>query len=275
MGRYFSYRLHPLSIRELVGEVDSGKLLQSPIQLEAEKLTRLWRFGGFPEPVSQGKDRFFKRWQNLRQEQLLREDIREATHIQEIQQVQLLAILLCKQAGKETKYSTLARSISVSVDSIRRWLDVLEAFYYCFRIRPWYKNIATALRKEPRTYLCDWSMISDVGQRAGNYVACHLLKATHWWSDLGHGNFDLFYLRTKEGREIDFMVTRDQVPWFLLEVKNSRNAPLNPNLKWFQEKTGAEFAFQIYLDGEGDNVDCFSVHRPVKVSAVSLLGQLV
>ena len=275
MGRYFSYRLHPLSIRELAGEVDSGKLLQSPIQLEAEKLTRLWRFGGFPEPVSQGKDRFFKRWQNLRQEQLLREDIREATHIQEIQQVQLLAILLCKQAGKETKYSTLARSIRVSVDSIRRWLDVLEAFYYCFRIRPWHKNIATALRKEPRTYLCDWSMISDVGQKAENYVACHLLKATHWWSDLGHGNFDLFYLRTKEGKEIDFMVTRDQVPWFLLEVKNSRNAPLNPNLKWFQEKTGAEFAFQIYLDGEGDNVDCFSVHRPVKVSAVSLLGQLV
>ncbi|HHZ77406.1 MAG TPA: DUF4143 domain-containing protein, partial [Candidatus Lambdaproteobacteria bacterium] len=177
--------------------------------------------------------------------------------------------------GKETKYSTLARSIRVSVDSIRRWLDVLEAFYYCFRIRPWHKNIATALRKEPRTYLCDWSMISDVGQKAENYVACHLLKATHWWSDLGHGNFDLFYLRTKEGKEIDFMVTRDQVPWFLLEVKNSRNAPLNPNLKWFQEKTGAEFAFQIYLDGEGDNVDCFSVHRPVKVSAVSLLGQLV
>ena len=275
MGRYFSYRLHPLSIRELAGEEDSNKLIQSPIQLDAEKMTTLRRFGGFPEPFTRGNGRFFFRWQKLRQEQLLREDIRDATHIQEVQQVQLLAILLCKQAGMETKYSTLARSIRVSVDSIRRWLDVLEAFYFCFRIRPWHKNIATSLRKEPRTYLWDWSMISDEGQRAENFVASHLLKATQWWNDLGHGIFDLFYLRTKDGKEVDFLVTRDQIPWFLLEVKSSKNVPLNPNLKWFQDKTGAEFAFQIYLDGEGENADCFSVHKPVKVSAVSLFGQLV
>ena len=275
MGRYFSYRLHPLSIRELAGEVDSNKLIQSPIQLDAEKMTTLRRFGGFPEPFTRGNGRFFFRWQKLRQEQLLREDIRDATHIQEVQQVQLLAILLCKQAGMETKYSTLARSIRVSVDSIRRWLDVLEAFYFCFRIRPWHKNIATSLRKEPRTYLWDWSMISDEGQRAENFVASHLLKATQWWNDLGHGIFDLFYLRTKDGKEVDFLVTRDQIPWFLLEVKSSKNVPLNPNLKWFQDKTGAEFVFQIYLDGEGENADCFSVHKPVKVSAVSLFGQLV
>jgi len=243
--------------------------------LDGEKMTTLRRFGGFPEPFTRGNGRFFFRWQKLRQEQLLREDIRDATHIQEVQQVQLLAILLCKQAGMETKYSTLARSIRVSVDSIRRWLDVLEAFYFCFRIRPWHKNIATSLRKEPRTYLWDWSMISDEGQRAENFVASHLLKATQWWNDLGHGIFDLFYLRTKDGKEVDFLVTRDQIPWFLLEVKSSKNVPLNPNLKWFQDKTGAEFAFQIYLDGEGENADCFSVHKPVKVSAVSLFGQLV
>jgi hypothetical protein len=106
-------------------------------------------------------------------------------------------------------------------------------------------------------------------------VACHLLKATHWWSDLGHCDFDLFYLRTKEGKDVDFLVTRDQVPWFLLEVKRSKNAPLNPNLKWFQQKTDAEFAFQIYFEREGQQVDCYTVRRPVKVSAVSLLGQLV
>jgi uncharacterized protein len=275
MGRYFSYRLHPFTVRELAGEVDSGKLIQSPLKLDAEIMTSLWQFGGFPESFSRSDVRFFRRWQKLRQEQLFREDIRDSTHIQEIQQLQLLAALLTRYAGKETKYSTLARSIRVSVDSIRRWLAVLEAFYFCFRIRPWHKNIATALRKEPRTYLWDWSMIADEGQKAENFVACHLLKATHWWSDLGHGDFDLFYLRTKEGKEVDFLVTRDQVPWFLLEVKRSKNAPLNPNLKWFQQKTGAEFAFQIYFEGEKQQVDCFTVRQPVKVSAASILGQLV
>jgi hypothetical protein len=46
-------------------------------------------------------------------------------------------------------------------------------------------------------------------------------------------------------------------------------------LKWFQQKTGAEFAFQIYFEGEKQQVDCFTVRQPVKVSAASLLGQLV
>ena len=31
----------------------------------------------------------------------------------------------------------------------------------------------------------------------------------------------------------------------------------------------------FFLEGEGQQVDCFTVRQPVKVSAVSLLGQLV
>jgi len=275
MGRYFHYRLHPLSIRELRGPLDSDQLLQPPLSFDQQAEQQLLQIGGFPEPFIQANTRFYNRWQKLRQEQLLQEDIRDATHIQEIQQLQLLVMLLTKQAGKETKYSTLARSIRVSVDTIRRWLDVLESFYFCYRIRPWHTNIATALRKEPRTYLWDWSLIEDEGQRAENFVASHLLKAVHWWNDLGHGNFQLHYLRTKDGKEVDFMVSRDSDPWFLVEVKRSQQATLNPNLAWFQEKTGATHAFQVYLQGEVVEADCFSVKRPIKVSASTLLGQLV
>ncbi len=275
MGRYFSYRLHPLSIRELQGVIDPEQLLQQPTKAEITQERQLLQRGGFPEPFLQDNPKFFNRWQKLRQEQLLREDIRDTTHIQEIQQLQLLVMLLVKQAGKETKYSTLARSIRVSVDTIRRWLEVLESFYFCYRIRPWHTNIATALRKEPRTYLWDWSLIEDAGQRAENFVASHLLKAVQWWSDLGFGNFELHYLRTKDGKEVDFLVSRDGSPWFLVEVKQSESAPLNPHLAWFQDKTGAEHAFQVYLQGEVVEADCFSVKRPVKVSASTLLGQLV
>ena len=117
--------------------------------------------------------------------------------------------------------------------------------------------------------------VEDEGQRAENFVASHLLKAVHWWNDLGHGNFQLHYLRTKDGKEVDFMVSRDSDPWFLVEVKRSQQATLNPNLAWFQEKTGATHAFQVYLQGEVVEADCFSVKRPIKVSASTLLGQLV
>ena len=274
MGRTFNYRLHPLSIRETIGKIDSEQLIQAPSQIALQDFQALLKFGGFPEPYLKRDLRFTNRWQNLRAQQLIREDIRDATRIHEIQQLEVLHNLLLNQVGQETKYATLARHIRVSVDTIRRWLDILESFYFCFRIRPWHRNIATALRKEPKTYLWDWSIIRDQGARSENFIASHLLKATHWWTDQGLGQFDLFYLRTKEGREVDFMVTRDDIPWFMVEVKHSSNSSMNPNLHWFQKKTAAAHAFQVELKAPYVDADCFQHSEPIRVPALTFLSQL-
>jgi len=147
--------------------------------------------------------------------------------VQEIKQLQILSELLRQQSGQVTRYSTLAKQICVSVDTIRRWLDVLESFYYCYRIRPWYRNITTALRKDPKTYLWDWSQNPNPGARTENLIASHLLKAVHWWNDSGLGDYELFYLRTKDQKEVDFLITENSQPWFLVEVKNSAKQDLN------------------------------------------------
>jgi hypothetical protein len=86
-------------------------------------------------------------------------------------------------------------------------------------VRPWFTNVAKALRKEPKWFLRDWSGIDDAGQRAETFVACHLLKAVEGWTDLGLGSFELRYLRDKLKREVDFLVVRDRKPWFLAEVR--------------------------------------------------------
>jgi hypothetical protein len=62
-------------------------------------------------------------------------------------------------------------------------------------VRPWFTNVAKALRKEPKWFLRDWSGIDDAGQRAETFVACHLLKAVEGWTDLGLGG--LFKQQTK------------------------------------------------------------------------------
>jgi len=49
-----------------------------------------------------------------------------------------------------------------------------------------------------KTYLWDWSNIDDIGKRHENFVASHLLKFIHWLTDLGFGNYQLHYLRTKD-----------------------------------------------------------------------------
>ena len=80
--------------------------------------------------------------------------------------------------------------------------------------------------------------------------------------------------RMIEMREVDFVVTRDGMPWFLVEVKKSDKA-LSGSLGFFQRCLGAKHAFQVVLDAEYADVDCFAYDNPVVVPAVTFLSQLV
>ena len=209
MGRYFLYRIHPLTVGELVRSHLGEKLIQEPKKLSEKKWQQLLTHGGFPEPFLKNNARFSTNWRRMRFEQLIKEDIRDLSRIQELSQLGLLASLLRECVCGEVNHSTLAKQIKVSSPTIARWLETLEAFYYCFPVRPWFKNVTRSLRKEPKYYLWDWAYLKNPGARAENFVAVHLLKAVHFWTDRGFGEFGLHYLRDKEKREVDFIVTRD------------------------------------------------------------------
>ena len=211
----------------------------------------------------------------MRKEQLFRGDIRDLSRIQEMDQLEMLAELLKHQAGQLVNYSNLANKVRVSVDTIRRWLNTLTAFYYCFIVKPWSKNISRSLLKEPKIYLWDWSELEDKGQRAENFIASHLLKAIHFWTDQGLGNYNLYFLRDKEKREVDFLVTKNDHPWFLVEAKQSDSASLSRHLEIFQQQTKAKHAFQVVIDLDYINADCFSYQKPIIVPAKTFLSQLI
>lgn len=275
MGRYFLYHMHPLSVAELLTPSLFETTVRSPNRIDQDSFLALLRFSGFPEPFLSANTRFYNRWSRLRTEQLFREDLRDLTRVQEVNQVQVLAEVLAHQTGQLISYSSLANDISASVDTVKRWISVLESLYYCFTIRPWFSNVPKSLRKQPKIYLWDWSLITDQGARHENFIASHLLKAVHWWTDIGLGNFSLNFVRDKAKREVDFLVTRDGKPWFLVEVKSSPTAALNKNLFYFQEITKANHAFQLSFELDFVDRDCFTVTTPIRVPVKTFLSQLV
>ena len=275
MGRYFLYRVHPLTVGELLRQEPSETKIHSPMEPPGGQIERLISYGGFPEPFLKGNRRFYNRWKRLRMHQLFREDLRDLTRVQELDQMEMMASILSSQSGRLVNYSRLASQVSVSVDTIRRWIGILESFYYCFRIRPWFRNVPKSLRKEPKVYLWDWAAIADTGQKLETLVAGHLFKAVHFWEDMGLGDFALHFLRDKDKREVDFLVVRDGEPWFLVEAKSSGSRSLSRSLVHFQEKTGAPHAFQVGFDRDFVNMDCFAETAPRIVPATTLLSQLV
>jgi len=274
MGRYFYYRIHPLTVAEITSPTLIPNEIREPSPIDPGDWAALLEHGGFPEPFIQRSKAFSKRLRAIRKDQLFKEDIRDGTRIQELGQLEILAELLRKQAAESMDYQSLSKKVGVSIDTIRRWLEVLKSFYYCFSIQPWSKNITRSLIKEPKLYLWDWSLVDEEGHRNENLVASHLLKATHFWSDRGLGEYGLYYLRTKDKIETDFLVTKDKKPWFLVEVKTKAKG-LSPALYHFQKETAAPHAFQVAFDLPFVNKNCFEEKGPILVPAQTLLSQLV
>ena len=277
MGRYFLYRMHPFSVAETIYHdlPDIKRIVRGPKKIKATDFDALWSHGGYPEPFLKRDNRFSRRWHGLRQEQLLREDVRDFTQIQQIGQLESLVRLLNNRSASQIVYSNLATHVRVSVDTIRRWIDALCSLHLGFVIKPWYRNVSRSLRKEPKWYLRDWASIEDPGAKAETFVCCHLLKAVEGWNDMGLGNFQLGYLRDKSKREVDFVVVRDGKPWFLAEVKY-REQSISKHLEHFQKQIVAPLAFQIVVDADYVDADCFkSPQGPMIVPAKTFLSQLL
>ena len=277
MGRYFSCRLHPLSVGELASsQVDLETALQKPKDVSKVDLARLLEFGGYPEPYLEGTRRFFNRWMNSRLDRIFNEDLRDLSRVSDIRGIRALAMLLEARVTGEINYASLGRDLGVSADTVKAWISLLESVYYCYEVRPWFRNVANSIRKTPKIYLWDWSSLSDRGARSENLVASHLLKSVHWWTDSGLGKFELRYIRDKQRHEVDFAVVRDGNPFMLVEAKSSLDEPLSVSLKAFAEKLSVPYAFQVAVDAGGSEVNPLDYKgHPVKLSFLDLAKILI
>ena len=274
MGRYFPYRMHPFTVGELLHpRLAETEIWQESSELDETKWNRLLEFGGFPEPFVKGDRLFLRKWRRLRFEQLMRDDIRKDTNIRELDQLESMALILSERSGEQLVFAALGNEVQVNEVTVRNWVSVLNSFYFGFLVRPWSTHVENTIRKTPKWYLRDWSGVADIGKRNETMVACHLLKAVEYWTDTGFGEYGLYYLRDKQKHEVDFLVSRDKKPWFLVEVKTG-DTKLSPDLARFQRQTGAEHAFQVVFDIPYEKLDCFAYTEPVVVPAKTFLGAL-
>jgi uncharacterized protein len=232
-GRYFLFRLGPLSLRELSsGSPTVGapardaaawietKLDSSPASHDA--LAHLLEFGGFPEPFLKADSRFSTLWRREYIDSIVRGELRDLTLIRDLEAVTTLIRLLPERVASPLSINSLARDLECSFATVKGYIRALELTYVVFPLRPYTQRIARAITKERKTYLFDWTHVQDTGKRFENYVAVELRTLLNLWSDSGLGDFDMRYVRTRDGKETDFCLLRDGSPWLLIETKLRR-----------------------------------------------------
>jgi uncharacterized protein len=235
-GRYFSWRLHPISVKELV---DFGGMNAD------QALDHLLIRGGFPEPCLAETDSDANRWRQQYFTDLIREDILEFSRIQEVNTMRLFVEVLRDRVGSPLSLASLARDLSVTQPTLKKYLDILEALFIVFVIHPWHSNVARSLLKAPKVYFYDNAFVrGDSGIQFENAVASMLQKQVHFQEDSQGVSSGLHYIRTKDDAEVDFAISEDQALTHLIECKLS-DSSLSPALLRFSNQFQNAKAVQL------------------------------
>ena len=274
LGRYHYLRLHPFSEREIMNidpNIEIFKELKFAVHNYAHEIfDQLFQFGGFPEPFIKKDLKTLRRFHNERLDRIVREDIRDIENVRDLSALQVLVEILPGRVGSLFSANSLKEDLGVTHKTISLWLDVLERFYYHFRIYPFTSTIIRSLRKEPKVYLWDWSQIDNEAARFENMVASHLLKTIHFLYDTEGYKAELYFLRDREGREVDFLISVNKKPWMAVEVKLN-NKEISKNLKYFSERLKIPFIYQVIKEKGVD----FTVNGIRAISADKFLSGLV
>jgi len=225
-GRFFVHHLFPFSPAELKDE---------PIGADFD---RFLRRGGFPEPFLAESDTEADRWRLQYVDGLIRTDILDLGAVQDLKSIQLVLELLRKRVGAPVSYSSIAEALGIAPNTVKKYIGILEALYIVFRVPPLARNVARSLLKMPKIYFFDNGMVADdEGAQFENLVAVSLMKHVTAKTDYEGKRYHLYYLRTKDGREVDFCITKDEHPELLIEAKLTDES-VSKNLRYFADALG-------------------------------------
>ncbi len=211
-----------------------GLLTLLPFQFEEIKSAHLKPsefLGCYPElVVNDYKNRDV--WYNSYLESYLEKDVRTILDIGNLTDFRQLIRLLAANCAQILNYSTLSNSLGIGVNTVKRWISVLEASYIVFMLPPYFNNFNKRVIKSKKLYFYDTGLVSfltgiqseqmyENGPLAGsvfeNYVVSEIKKKL-----LHSANFSqMYYYRTSNHVEVDLLI-ENGLSLNMVEIKNSR-----------------------------------------------------
>jgi len=257
-GRYYFYRLFPFSFAELRMKT-------------TEELLDLLKLGGFPEPFFSGSEREARRWSRHYQTRLVEEEIRSLEHVQDLGNLELMALRLPSLVGSPLSINSVREDLQVAHRTVANWLDIFERLYLIFRLLPFGAPKIRAVKKEQKHYQYDWTLVPERSLAFENMVALHLLKWVYYLQDYEGKNVELRYFRDIDGREVDFVILENNKPREFIEVK-WRDEAISRHLNYLKERFPEAGAKQLYAEGSREHQNEWGVEL---MPAVKYLGNLV
>jgi predicted AAA+ superfamily ATPase len=157
--------------------------------------------------------------------------------------------------------------VAVSPNTVKKYIQILEALYIVFKVTPYSQNIARSLLKEPKIYFFDGGLVKgNNGSKLENLVAVCLLKEALAKTDRFGILHEVKYLQTKERQEVDFAIQQNDQIEKIIEVK-SNDAEISSSLKYFHDKYNLEacqIVKELKRERENDGIQVLKADRFLK-----------
>ncbi len=254
VGRYFLFRMNPLHPHDLNPRGFRPETAWHPRRgipifdrvssSFSDSARLLLELCGFPEPLTVGTKEFYRRWKDNHISLITGEDLRDLTRISSFQKLQTLLFLLPERVGSPLSLNNLKDTLQCAHATVQSWLEALEKVFLLFSLSPFAGKLKRSVIKEKKYYFWDWGIHDDSGKRFENFLAVQLQRAVFAWNEWGKGEYRLMYVRTKDGRELDFVVVDQNRPILLVECRwGDKN--LSPSVIYFKDRLGAPLAIQV------------------------------
>jgi len=216
-GRALSWEMFPFSFREFLDYkgVQSGDTLSTKKRLLVQKaFEEYWETGGFPEVVGLSRRLRIKTHQEYFQTVLFR-DLVERHDISHPKAVTDLAHWLVDNTASLYTINNLTGYLKslghkAPKSAVSDYLEWFEDAYFLFTVRIFDASLARSNTNPKRVYCVDHAMVTSVS--SGVLVnAGHLLENLVYTA-LRRIHPEIYYYKTKTGREVDFVVPLRGLP---------------------------------------------------------------
>lgn len=240
-GRKYTLRLYPLAQMEIC---QIEKIHQTDANLEGRLI-----YGSYPEVVLMRDNTGRQKYLQEIVSSYLYKDILELDGIRHSGKIIRLLQLLAFQIGREVSYSELGGALSMSKNTVERYLELLEKAFVLQKLSGFSRNLRNEIKKNSRYYFLDngvrnalinnfnpLEQRNDAGELWENYLVLERMKKQEYLNVAANN----YFWRTHTQQEIDFVEEREG-RLFAYEIK-WRKTKSSPPALWRKTYPDSSFA---------------------------------
>lgn len=206
-------------------------------EVGARAFNRHWLRGGFPRSFLARSQADSLAWRREFIQTVLERDVPQLGRAIPAPTLLRFWTMLAHYHGNIWNAAEPARSLGVSVPTVRRYLDLLSGLFMTRQLAPWHENLSKRQVKAPKVYLRDSGLLHQLlGIRSLQELLAHPKCGASWEGYVVEQTLatvqpdEVYFWATHTGAELDLLLFKDG--WRLgVEIKRADAPALTPSMR--------------------------------------------